>query len=69
MFRILGFILGSAVSIAAIFMVLGVPEIRLPSAEADQARFDAALQKIREMIIPLDMETHITIPVLTAGKT
>jgi hypothetical protein len=29
-------------------MVLGVPEIRLPSAEADQARFDAALQKIRE---------------------
>jgi len=48
MFRILGFILGSAVSIAAIFMVLGVPEIRLPSAEADQARFDAALQKIRE---------------------
>ena len=48
MFRILGFILGSAVSIAAIFMVLGVPEIRLPSVEADQARFEAALLKIRE---------------------
>jgi len=48
MFRILGFILGSAVSVAAIFVVLGVPEITLPSAEADQARFDAALQKIRE---------------------
>ena len=50
MFRILGFILGSAVSIAAIFMVLGVPEIRLPSVEADQARFEAALQKIREKL-------------------
>jgi hypothetical protein len=48
MFRILGFILGSAVSIAAIFMVLGVPEVHLPSAESDQARFDAALEKIRE---------------------
>jgi hypothetical protein len=48
MFRILGFILGSAVSIAGIFFVLGVPEINLSSVESDQARFDAALEKIRE---------------------
>ena len=48
MFRILGFILGSAASIAGIFFVLGVPEINLSSVESDQARFDAALEKIRE---------------------
>lgn len=48
MFRILGFILGSGVSIAAIFLVLGVPEINLSKVESDQARFDAALEKIRE---------------------
>ena len=48
MFRILGFILGSAASIAGILFVLGVPEINLPGVEDDQARFDAALEKIRE---------------------
>lgn len=48
MFRILGFILGSAASIVGIFMVLGVPEVHLSRTESDQARFDAALQKIRE---------------------
>lgn len=48
MFRILGFIIGSAVSIAGIFFVLGTPEIHLSSIESDQARFDAALEKIRE---------------------
>ena len=48
MFRILGFILGSAASIVGIFMVLGVPEVHLSGTESDQARFDAALQKIRD---------------------
>jgi hypothetical protein len=48
MFRILGFILGSAVSVAGIFFVLGVPEINSSSFESDQARFDAALEKIRQ---------------------
>ena len=48
MFRILGFIIGSAVSIAGIFFVLGTPEIHLSEIESDQARFDAALEKIRE---------------------
>ena len=48
MFRILGFIIGSAVSVAAIFLVLGTPEIHLSGVESNQARFDAALEKIRE---------------------
>lgn len=48
MFRILGFISGSAISIAGILLVLGVPKFNLSSFETDQARFDAALDKIRE---------------------
>jgi len=48
MFRILGFIVGSAISIAGIFLVLGVPEFHLSTFETDQARFDAALEKVRK---------------------
>jgi hypothetical protein len=48
MFRILGFISGSAISIVGILLVLGVPEFNMSSFETDQARFDAALEKIRE---------------------
>ncbi len=48
MFRVLGFILGSVVSIAGILLVLGVPEFHLSNFETDQARFDAALEKIKE---------------------
>jgi len=48
MFRILGFIVGSALSIAGIFLVLGVPEFHLSTFETDQARFDAALEKVRK---------------------
>lgn len=48
MFRVLGFILGSVVAIAGILFVLGVPDFHLSNFEADQARFDAALDKIRE---------------------
>jgi len=48
MFRILGFIVGSAISIAGILLVLGVPEFHLSTFEADQARFDAALEKVRK---------------------
>lgn len=48
MFRVLGFILGSAITIAGILLVLGVPEFHLSNFETNQARFDAALNKIRE---------------------
>jgi hypothetical protein len=48
MFRILGFISGSAISIIGILLVLGVPKFNLSNFETDQARFDAALEKIRE---------------------
>jgi len=48
MFRILGFISGSVISIVGILLVLGVPKINQSNFETDQARFDAALEKIRE---------------------
>lgn len=48
MFRVLGFILGSAISVAGILLVLGVPEFHLSNFEANQERFDAALDKIRD---------------------
>jgi|GEM_PF-993002 len=47
MFRVLGFILGSVATIAGIFFVMGTPEFHLSNFETDQARFDAALQKVR----------------------
>ena len=48
MFRILGFIVGSAASIAAILFFVGMPDFKFASTETDQARFDDALAKIRE---------------------
>jgi hypothetical protein len=48
MFRLLGFILGSIASIGAMVFLLGIPEIQLSSFESDQARFDAAIDKIRD---------------------
>jgi hypothetical protein len=73
MFRILGFILGSAVSIAGIFMVLGVPDIHLSNEVADQVRFDAALQKIRERQVTVEEVVESiakeTAPVETVTET
>lgn len=54
MFRILGFISGSAISIVGILLVLGVPKFNLSTFETDQARFDAALEKIREKRPPIE---------------
>ena len=48
MFKILGFMLGSAVSIAAIVMLLGVPEFHLSKLTDDSDRFDAAVEKLKE---------------------
>lgn len=48
MFRLLGFILGSIASIGAMVFLLGIPEIELSSFDSDQARFDAAIDKIRD---------------------
>jgi len=47
MFRILGFILGSATSIFIILLVIGMPTFHLADTEADQQRYDAAIEKLK----------------------
>ncbi len=46
MFRILGFLIGSATSIAIILLVMGVPEFHARDAVIDQQRYDAAVEKL-----------------------
>ena len=48
MFRLLGFLIGSAASIGAILLLLGVPELQRASPDLDKARFDEALEKLKE---------------------
>ena len=48
MFRLLGFLLGSAAAITIILLVLGTPDFHLADPEIDQQRFDAAVEKLKE---------------------
>ncbi len=48
MFRLLGFLIGSATAVIIILLVLGIPEFNLTDAVNDQQRFDAAVEKLRE---------------------
>jgi hypothetical protein len=48
MIRLLGFIIGSAVSIGAILLIFGVPEFRLSNPHLDKARFDEAVQNLKD---------------------
>jgi hypothetical protein len=46
MFRLLGFLIGSAASVAAILIVTGVPRFHLEDPAIDQKRFDEAVEKL-----------------------
>ena len=48
MFRLLGFLMGSAAAITIILLVLGTPDFHLSDPEFDQQRFDAAVEKLKE---------------------
>lgn len=48
MFRLLGFLIGSATAIIIILLVLGIPEFSLTDSAHDQQRFDAAVEKLKE---------------------
>ena len=48
MFRLLGFLIGSAAAMTIILLVLGVPEFHLTDPAIDQQRFDAAVEKLKE---------------------
>lgn len=47
MFRLLGFCIGSLASLGALFLVIGTPEFHLGDDEADRARFDEAVEKLK----------------------
>lgn len=47
MIRLLGFLVGSAASIGAIFLLLGVPELNLSNPNLDKERFEEALQQLK----------------------
>lgn len=46
MFRLLGFFIGSAISIAIILLVTGLPDFHLRDPAIDQQRFDAAVEEL-----------------------
>jgi hypothetical protein len=48
MFRLLGFIIGSAVSILTILLIIGMPEFHLSNPDIDKRRFDEAVLMLKE---------------------
>lgn len=48
MIRLLGFVVGSAASIGAIFLLIGIPELNLSNPHLDKDRFEEALQQLRD---------------------
>lgn len=48
MFRLLGFLVGSLTSVLIILLIVGMPTFQLSDADANQERYDAAIDKLRE---------------------
>lgn len=47
MFRLLGFCIGSLLSIVALVLLVGMPEFHLSGDDIDEARFDTAVEKLK----------------------
>ena len=47
MFRLIGFVIGSAASVGALLFIFGVPQFNMHGSDADNARFDAAVEKLK----------------------
>jgi hypothetical protein len=47
MFRLIGFLIGSVASVVIILLLIGVPNLELPDQQADQRRFDEAIEKLK----------------------
>ena len=69
MFRLLGFLIGSIAALTVILVVLGVPEFHLADPEADQARFDAAVKKLKEKQQELVTQAADDGPAVPAART
>jgi len=47
MFRLLGFLVGSLTSILIILMIIGLPKLNLDDEQADQQRYEAAIEMLK----------------------
>ena len=54
MFRLLGFLIGSAASVAAILLITGMPKFHLEDPVIDQKRFDEAVEKLMARKLEVD---------------
>jgi hypothetical protein len=68
MFRLFGFLIGSAASVAAILLVTGVPKFHLEDPVIDQQRFDEAVDKLmaRKLEAELAIQEQVDEPVQAA---
>lgn len=57
MFRLIGFVLGSAISVGAILLILGIPQFHLSNPNLDKGRFDQAVEKLKKKT--RDVETIV----------
>ena len=48
MFRLLGFLVGSLTSVLIILLIVGMPRFQLSDTDANQERYDAAIDMLRE---------------------
>jgi hypothetical protein len=48
MFRLIGFLIGSATSVFIILLIIGMPTFHLNDDDEAQQRYDAAIEKLRE---------------------
>ena len=67
MFRLLGFLIGSAASIGVMLLFLGVPELHLSNPQLDKGRFDEALEKLRHKAQSVDSIARETTEKLSAA--
>ena len=67
MFRLLGFLIGSAASIGVMLLLLGVPELHLSNPQLDKGRFDEALEKLRHKAQSVDSIARETTEKLSAA--
>ena len=54
MIRLLGFIIGSAASLGAILLILGVPDVNLSQPEIDVENTESAVQLVEKVVTGLD---------------
>jgi hypothetical protein len=69
MFRLLGFLTGSAVSVITILLIIGIPEFHFSNPQLDKRRFDEAVEKLKEKKQEVEIVAEQMIEELTETGT